>query len=105
MIFAAAAGDAVEARRLRDEIMQKHDASLIGLSKYALLGERSRANEIAADLDARPLGFMLLFDGIGSCNSGAPFDLEAAPNFARLIDEADLPWPPPSPVNWPLKEW
>jgi hypothetical protein len=39
------------------------------------------------------------------CNCGAPFDLEATPNFARLIDEANLPWPPQSPIDWPLKGW
>jgi len=36
---------------------------------------------------------------------GKPFDLEATPNFARLIDDADLPWPPASPIEWPLKNW
>ena len=33
------------------------------------------------------------------------FDLEATPNFAKLIEDADLPWPPASPIEWPLKDW
>lgn len=49
--------------------------------------------------------FLGLLDEIGICACGAPFDLEVTPNFARLIDEANLPWPPPSPVDWPLKDW
>ena len=105
MRFAAAAGDAVEARALRDEIMEKHGATSIGLADYAILGERSRANQMAAEQDARPLGFLLFLDDMAICNCGAPFDLEVTPNFARLIDEANLPWPPPSPIDWQLKDW
>ena len=41
----------------------------------------------------------------GSCMCGAPWDLEYTPNFARLLEDAELPWPPASPINWPLKDW
>ena len=34
-----------------------------------------------------------------------PFDLEAAPNFARAIEESELPWPPDSGRTYPLKDW
>jgi hypothetical protein len=105
MIFAAAAGDAIEARGLHDELLQKFGAESTGFAEYAILGEHSQANQVAAEQDAQPLGFLLLLDDIGSCDCGAPFDLEVTPNFARLIDEANLPWPPPSPINWPLKDW
>jgi len=60
---------------------------------------------MAAEQDALPLGFLLFLDDMAICNCGAPFDLEATPNFARLIDEANLPWPPQSPIDWPLKGW
>jgi adenylate cyclase len=36
---------------------------------------------------------------------GAPWDLEVTPNFAKLLEDAELPWPPASPINWPLKDW
>ena len=71
----------------------------------AILGERARANEIAAKIDAQPLGFMLLLDMMDSCKCGMVFDLEATPRFARLVEEANLIWPPRSPINWPLKDW
>ncbi|MDH3362389.1 MAG: hypothetical protein OEM45_01680 [Gammaproteobacteria bacterium] len=95
----------MEARGLRDRILQQFGTELSRISQHAVLGEQSQANQLAAEWDARPLGFLELLDQIGSCYCGAPFDLEVAPNFARLIDEANLPWPPPSPINWPLKNW
>jgi hypothetical protein len=51
MSIAAAAGDAVGARALRDEIMEKQGAGSIGLAEYAILGERSRVNQMAAEED------------------------------------------------------
>jgi hypothetical protein len=39
------------------------------------------------------------------CYCGAPFDLEATPNFAAKLREGDLPWPPRSPIDFPLKDW
>jgi len=56
-------------------------------------------------MDAKPLGFLNLFISIENCSCGAPFDLEATPTFARLIDEAELAWPPARPIEWPLKDW
>ena len=105
MTLASARGDVAEARELRDRILQQFGTELLGISHHAVLGEHSQANRLAAEWDARPLGFLELLDQIGSCKCGAPFDLEMAPNFARLMDEANLPWPPPSPINWPLKDW
>ena len=39
------------------------------------------------------------------CACGAPFDLEYTPNFADKLAEAGLPWPPVSPISFPLKGW
>jgi hypothetical protein len=39
------------------------------------------------------------------CHCGAPFDLEATPNFEADLREADLPWPPTAPIKFPLKDW
>ena len=105
MIVVSAKGDAVEARRLRDQILQQFGTDLLGITQHALLGERAQANQAAAEWDARPLGYLELLDQVGLCDCGAPFDIEEAPNFARLIDEANLPWPPPAPIDWPLKDW
>ena len=102
---AAAMGDAIEAKALRDEIGDKFGVESLRIGHFAVVGDRERANQLAAETDAYPLGFLQLLNMIGGCNCGAPFDLEITPNFARLIEEADLPWPPPSPIDWPLKDW
>lgn len=71
----------------------------------ALLGNREEANRIAAEVDARLVGHMVLLLNTRNCFCGAPFDLEVAPNFARMLEDAALPWPPNSPIKWPLKKW
>ena len=71
----------------------------------AQLGDRETVNHRAAELDALPfghLGLMLIPD---VCFCGAPWDIEVTPNFARMLEDANLPWPPASPINWPLKDW
>ncbi len=69
------------------------------------MGERERANEIAAETDSAPFGYLALVRTIHTCRCGAPFDLEATPDFAQRIEDAELPWPPLSPSDWPLKDW
>ena len=100
----AAMGDAVEAQQLFDEMVKKHGIEP-GVAHYAHLGYREKASQQAAIEDAAPLGFLNLMVQIGNCACGAPFDLDVTPNFARLIEEGDFPWPPPEPIEWPLKEW
>ena len=75
------------------------------MSVHAVLGDRELANKAAANIDARPLGILNLADAADVCKCGLPFDLEYTPNFARLIEEAELVWPPRSPIEWPLKDW
>ena len=71
----------------------------------ALAGERERVNEIAAEIDAVPFGYLALMRAVHSCRCGAPFDLDATPRLARYVEDADFEWPPVSPVDWPLKGW
>ncbi|MDH5323025.1 MAG: hypothetical protein OEW81_11495, partial [Gammaproteobacteria bacterium] len=104
-LLAAAHGDANESRRLLDAFTANYGSARAGLEFLAVQGDRTGANAKAAAADARPLGFLNLATAVGSCNCGAPFDLEVAPNFARFLEEAELPWPPPSPIKWPLKDW
>lgn len=105
LILAATMGKVAEAQAIRGEILAEPDAAPPGIAILAVLGEHAEVNRLAALEDARPLGFLKLLDEIVICSCGAPFDLSATPNFARLISEANLPWPPPSPVKWPLKDW
>ncbi len=79
------------------------DALILSISP--LLGERDAANAAAARIDARPFGSARLALAVYECLCGAPFDLEATPNFAARIEEAGFAWPPVSPIHYPLKDW
>lgn len=75
------------------------------ISALARMGDRDAANQRAAEVDAHPFGHLRLMLVPGTCFCGAPWDLEYTPNFARLLEDAELPWPPAAPMNWPLKDW
>jgi TolB-like protein/tetratricopeptide (TPR) repeat protein len=100
-----AQGDEISARILYDRIVAETSEGILYPGFAAVIGDREQANAHAARLDARPLGFMILADSASACRCGAPFDLEVTPNFARMVEEADLAWPPPRPIEWPLKDW
>ncbi|MEN0651867.1 MULTISPECIES: tetratricopeptide repeat protein [Hyphobacterium] len=70
----------------------------------AIAGRREEANAVAARMDARPLGAVSLIDVIIGCGCGAPFDLEATPNFAARIEAGGLAWPPPADLGFPLMD-
>ena len=72
----------------------ENDVNHLALIEYARIGDRETANRHAAKLDAMPLGFIRLMLMPASCYCGAPWDLENTPNFARLLEDAELPWPP-----------
>jgi adenylate cyclase len=71
----------------------------------AWTGNREAANQEAAEIDQYPTGPMALWQLIQWCQCGAPWDLEATPNFAAKIEDANLTWPPEAPLTYPLKDW
>ncbi len=71
----------------------------------ALRGNRNEANRLAGRVDAKPFGHMALLQSIYFCYCGAPFDLEATPIFASLLQDSGLEWPPEKPYDLPLKDW
>ena len=71
----------------------------------AILGNRELANEYAGKIDQRAGGTLLLSESIKSCFCGAPFDLDATPNYKNRIEEAGFNWPPPSAIKYPAKDW
>lgn len=77
------------------------DWQTVDLTEAALFGDRAEANRHAALLDARPAGGLLLATATGYCGCGAPFDLDATPNFRARLAESGLPWPPPVAVKYP----
>ncbi len=102
----ALSGDPETARRLAEEYWSSETAvSWASMWLAAVVGDRERANELAAEIDARP-GSAIVFSGvIFTCFCGAPFDLEVTPNFRARIEEAAVPWPPAKPIDYPTKTW
>ena len=84
----------------RNSIKLREWAS-VDLVEAALFGDRTEANRLAAGLDARPAGPFLLAIAVTYCGCGAPFDLEATPNFKARLGESGLRWPPPVAIRYP----
>jgi hypothetical protein len=103
--IAAAQGDTAATQELWGQYEPVSDRPSEQMITHAVLGKRERANEIAAEIDATPFGYLVLIRAIHTCACGAPFDLEATPNFAERFAEAGFAWPPLAPVDWPLKNW
>lgn len=72
---------------------------------HAAMGHRNAANRLAAGIDARPFGHLVLLQAIYHCMCGAPFDLDAAPVFSAMLADSGLSWPPARPIGFPLKDW
>jgi hypothetical protein len=66
-----------------------------------LAGDRAEANRRAAAIDAQPAGPFALSVLTADSLQGAPFDLEATPNFKARLAESGLSWPPVSPIAFP----
>ena len=105
--IAAARGDraALDVLRGRMAAPDAQPGIATGLYLAARAGDREAANALAAEIDARPAGPMLLMVRIYYCLCGAPFDLEVTPNLAVRLEEAGLTWPPTESIRWPLKDW
>ncbi len=106
-LIAAAQGQVDEAQTLRENFYQTFGGTNIPatVAIFTITGDRDKANELAAQIDATPLGFLSLLIAQSTCLCGVAFDLEYTPNFARLVDEGNFAWPPPSIIKWPLKDW
>lgn len=106
--FTAAAldGDAETAAILQHDYLSKFgpdDAT--SLLMESLRGRRNEANRLAAVIDNRPSGYLSLMQTVFWCTCGAPFDLEATPVFATMLNDSGLQWPPVKAINFPLKDW
>ena len=102
----ALSGDPAVARRMANDYLAGPDADdRSSIVIAAVIGDRERANEAAARIDAYPGGAVVISHAIFSCFCGAPFDLDAAPNYKARIEEAGFPWPPPTRIDYPAKTW
>ena len=106
LMIAAAQGDQAKVARLLQQVRQNPQAvAFWGPAPYAWSGDRKGANETAARMDSHAFGSPALSSMLLWCLCGAPWDLSATPNFAADLKAAGLPWPPVSPIKFPLKGW
>jgi len=104
--LAAIRGDADAASQYQDRYLARYgpdDRQAVVLE--AARGNRGEANRLAAAIDARPFGHIVLLQVVYDCLCGAPFDLQATPAFAALLGDSGLTWPPANPFDFPLKQW
>ncbi len=102
----ALAGDPAVARQMAEEYWSRPDADDgSSLVVAAVVGDRERANELAARIDAHPGSAVVISGPVMYCFCGTPFDLEATPNYKARIEEAGFPWPPPKRIDYPTKTW
>ena len=102
---AAAGGDHDAARRVLAAFVATTPGYDRRLAAIALVEGRDAANALAAKIDTTPLGAATLMRSTAVCTCGAPFDIAVTPRFAQRVAEAKFPWPPSSPIAWPLKDW
>jgi adenylate cyclase len=106
IMLSAARNDAPRANELFAEMLQQSDqGGFDKLLTYAWVGDREAANQLAASIDQHRVGPLSLSIISLWCTCGSPWDLSATPNFAATLEEANLPWPPASPIKFPMKDW
>ena len=105
VIREAAAGDPTLAQEMAEEYWAAPFFDWGKLRVAAAVGDHEQANRLAARIDSLTGSFIVLIRAIRGCYCGAPFDLDQTPNFKSRIEEAELPWPPPNIIDFPLKTW
>ena len=105
LTIASSSGDRVAAYDLLEQLLRSEEDAIFSLVAIARVGKREEVNRIAAEFDAKPFGYLTLMSVPSLCECGPPWDLELTPNFEELLNDAGLPWPPDSPINWPMKDW
>ena len=105
VLLAAKQGDRDAAQRALADIDDNLDDRFNAIPVYAWIGQRDDANRIAARYDEHPWGPWLLWQTAHWCACGDPFDLEATPNLARMLEVNEVAWPPVSNREYPLKDW
>jgi len=106
LMVAAARGDSGEVPGLLDEAQNETlGAGFFQILIHAWAGDLETANRVAAQIDQHPAGPLALTLLTYWCACGAPWEISNTPVYAATIKEAGLPWPPVSPIKFPLKDW
>jgi len=104
-MMAARQGDGDLARMLTERFDSEVGRRIWSIILRAWSGGRDGANRLAAEMDRHDSGLTTMVGTVFWCACGAPWDLEATPRFAAKLEEASLPWPPATPISFPLKDW
>jgi tetratricopeptide (TPR) repeat protein len=104
-LIAATEGNRQLAEQLAEQRQAEFGPTIFTIILHAWSGNREAANRQAASMADTRFGNVALFLLPSWCQCGAPWDLEATPEFAAKIKQANIPWPPPAPVEFPLKSW
>ena len=105
-MVAVKSGDRERYNSIEQEFSTSLDSShLVAVIYAAWGGDREGANRAAALIDQNLFGSISLTNTTTWCGCGAPFDLEATPNFAARLEASDLSWPPPTAMTFPNKDW
>jgi hypothetical protein len=100
------AGNTALARQMAEEFWSRPNVNdRSSLLVAAVVGDRERANKLAARIDAHPGSVVTLSNIVHVCYCGAPFDLKATPNYKARIEEAGFFWPPAKRIDYPIKTW
>ncbi|MBT8062479.1 MAG: hypothetical protein HKO64_12655 [Xanthomonadales bacterium] len=106
ILILAKAGEITQATELAEKFWASDVADDWSSTHVAaVIGDRDKANEWASHIDSKPGGALVLSNLTHICACGAPFDLEATPNFKAKIEQAGLDWPPRTAINFPAKDW
>ena len=87
-IAQAANGDEAAARKSLAALEAEGERPATLILAYFQLGDIKKANQIAAQVDARPLGSLELLGEVSGLAGRLPFDPAVAPNFMRRMKEA-----------------
>ncbi|MDH4241631.1 MAG: tetratricopeptide repeat protein, partial [Phycisphaerae bacterium] len=103
--YAAVKGDSISVHKILEKATVNNWTQSDIIRLNAIIGNRKKANQLAAELDSKPYGPMVLITISRYCLCGAPFDIDVTPNFKKRVEEAGVPWPPASHIQYPLKKW
>ena len=105
ILVTAHRGDRERSGQLLVDYNERYAGDFFDIIVYAWSGRRDEANLRAAEIDEHFFGPLVLWQLANWCQCGSPWELEVTPNFAAKIEEANIAWPPRTPLSFPLKDW
>ena len=89
------AGNPEVASELADDFLADGDALMSSkLTLLKFMGRQQELEALAAEIDERPAGHVILAGVHLDCLCGPMFDLDVTPNFKARLEEGGLDWPP-----------